>query len=273
METFKRKLLVPIDLSPSSVVVANYALAIAERHRMHVIFVYVSSDVVISVTEEYMYISPQRLTDAALMQDYHVWSTQLIIGNATFEARISSDTTIDQLHQFIQECSIDMVCTSANRKGVQDRFIAPQIIQFITQCTVPVIVVPPDYIPQLHDEFVFFTNFRSDDVASLQRIQKDLLHLPRLHILHITNDFSIKKEQEMQQLKDAIADLNIFTHITHGLVSSHSILHFIKEYIDTHPNTLAIIHMTTSTNWFQRLVQRSLTKQLLHLPKLPFVVV
>ena len=67
METFKRKLLVPIDLSPSSVVVANYALAIAERHRMHVIFVYVSSDVVISVTEVYMYIPPQRLTDAALM--------------------------------------------------------------------------------------------------------------------------------------------------------------------------------------------------------------
>lgn len=273
METLKRKLLVPIDLSPASVAVANYALAIAERHRMHVIFVYVSTDMVISITEEYMYIHDQRPNDTTILEEYRSWCTQLITRKATFEARIVADTTIDQLHELVAALGIDMVCTSAKRNGINERFIAPQIIQFITKCSVPVIVVPPDYTPQLHDEFVFFTNFRADDITSLQRIQKELMHLSRLHILHITNDFSFKKEQEIQQLKDAIAALNIFTHITHGLVSSHSILHFIKEYIDTHPNTLAIIHMTASGHWLQRLVQRSLTKQLLHLPNRPFVVI
>lgn len=273
MKTLKRKILVPIDLSSSSNAVANYALAIAERHRMHVVFVYVSADIEISITEDFMYIQDQGPDHKSLQQEFQLWSEQLASHSATFEARIDIDTTMNQLHDLINQLSIDMVCINAKAKSTDERFIAPLTIQFIAKCSVPVIVVPPDYITQLHEEFVFFTNFRSDDISSIYSFQKELIHLPRLHILHITNDFSFKKEQEIQQLKDAIAALDIFTQITHALVSSHSILHFIKEYIDTHSNSLAIIHMTANGNWFQRLVQRSITKQLLLLPIRPFVVV
>lgn len=273
MVSSKHKLIVPIDLGPPSLTVANYALAIAERYHMHVVFVYVGHYAQFSTMEEYVYIEEPLSDIDQLIQAYNEWSAHLSLTSATFEAVIKETITFDQLNDIILDLKISLVCICAKDNHTSNNFIAPSIISFITKCSVPVIVVPPQFTPKLHEEFVFFTNFRTDDIRSIERIQQDLMTLPRLHILHITNDFSKKKELEITQLKDTIIALGLFKNITHSLVASHSILHFIKEYIDTHPNTLAIIHMTTRNNWLQRLVQRSITKRLLQLPERPFVVV
>ena len=273
----KHKVLVPVELSDTSKNVLAYAFAIAERHNLEVEIVFVSNDMVVSVTEEYMYIedfnNSNNVHEVNFDNIYNYFGNVI---NSSVSYTICDKVAVNLSilnNQINNRKDIGVVCINSNFGQYQlNSNIGLETVTFIEKCKFPTIVVPPHFVVRLHDEFVFFTKFRTEDIESLQRIQQNLINVPRLHMLHISNDFSHKREQDLEQLKNAIAKLNIFETITVGLVSSRSILHFINEYINTHPNTLVVLHMTAQSNWLQRLVKRSITKQLIKMPKRPFVV-
>jgi nucleotide-binding universal stress UspA family protein len=269
----KKRILVPVDFSPSSDMALTYALNFAtfvgadEIHLLHAVQVPINTaDTVISVTGMLMEDAQKKMEE--VKQKTLLRSEAQ---NRTILTRCLVEDVITAVRDYTKEINPDyIVMGTKGATGLQEFMFGTTAADLLENSEIPVLVVPEYNEFKKPEEVVFAADLKNLPDKEVLAPLKNLVigFNARLMLLHISTDLNLTEteEQEKTALKEYFHGLDLQFRVIH----SENIYTGIEVYMqDNSPGMLAVL--SHKYNFFERIFHSSIAKKIAHRTLIPML--
>jgi len=275
-----KKILVPIDFSRSSLNAAYFACKIAQKNDSHLIFLHayrVPLNNTFVPATVINHVAFEREKEA--IQEFRAYMVKYLKTQLTkeelppmkFELQYGFATDIIQERAVHYDTSLIIMGTNG-ADSVWDKMMGSITSNIIKHSQVPVLAVPVTATYNDFEKIVYATDFDKKDIETLKRVEEFAnLFDAEIGLLHIAPPNDNQDWYKASLLGDdlnseSLGDLPIYN------IENNNVLEGIEHFINNNQFDLLAV-LTHSKNFFENLLQTSVTKKLAlrtHIPILAY---
>jgi nucleotide-binding universal stress UspA family protein len=264
-----RRILCPIDFSPSSISAVEYSFKYAEATGAAIHLIHVVLQSKSDVHSGFMAEAQFRLKHMAheLQQSFgkNVGLTYAVVEESEEPSRA--------INRVAEEEKYDLIAMGTNGVAdVEESFFGSNSARVIRQGKVPVMVIPMQVQFTPFNKLVYASEFEEDDAANILRLRKWVGKEAVIHVVHVTDHASLIKKASFSIFKDqlfkATGDEKLEFHL---IESTEEVDKALDTYVSKNAAQMLIL-LAKHRNFLERIFQRSLSKQMVYFTDYPVLV-
>jgi len=275
-----KRILVPIDFSPTSEKALRFAVDIASKANGTVILyhVYIPVGSTFIGTEETRK-QYNTQTEANLLKRLHRFKKKVIqtLDESSVAAVIGRSPIIDNILKFAEANQADMIVMGTQgATGLKKKIIGSTAASIIEQSNMPVLLIPEKFEWKEPEHFVFATNYQPADrkaltlTVALAKIYNAAVTV--LHLLDPYLQFSDKQQADFSEyafvLQRTFSDCNLkFKELKTTAIAD------TMEKLDDEIGHDVLVMVRRKKDFLERLFAQSLIKNMACIVKKPLLVV
>ncbi len=267
-----KNILIPIDFSEPSKVAAQYALQLAEilKAKIHLLFVQdsVPETVAFRNTQQWSAIILENGLEAGKPWVEELKSQASDRVEIIFAAK-TGWPIFTVIEHYAADHHIDLIVMgSKGASGVKKVILGSVAASVINHSSVPVIVVPLDYVFKGMKSIIYATDMEHLDLQIDKVIEFARTFDAKLHIVHVSPEGIIEetpvsaKFEQIQRISTAHEDFHVFKSIP--------VAKAIEEYVKKEEGDLLVL-FTHKLDFFEKLLQTSVTQILASQKQIPIL--
>ena len=270
------KIIVPIDFSTNSKNALEYASALAQATKstiklVHIIRPTTYNAVIVGIMAEE--VAEKKAAGVKeinnMIHDLNIKYKAVIYDYEIYEGETQAE---------IIRCSIDnranlIIMGTHGATGFKKLFFGSNTASVIEQSACPVMAIPENYAFKNPSKIVFATSYHSSDLFVIQQLAKIAgVFASEINVLHIVDDDSNlqNKLEEIKQFLATISPKIPYSKVCYKLFNSKDIPKGIESIVEQE-NADIVVLSTHKRNTIEKLVNKSMTKELSFHPKVPLL--
>lgn len=262
------KFLVPVDFSSCSIDAASYASALAESCKGHVTLMHVIVPVIVSpgmqgvMADERIERMNESLTELKGLID----QLKGEFPHVSYTFHLAEGETTESIIRIVHEQKPDcVVMGTLGATGFKKAFFGSNAVRVLIAADVPVITVPPDTKPVVPEKIVCATDFRTNELDSLQRLNDFAKKVGsrQIHFVHIIGRLEDENEQKKaaKEFMDEIRSIIDFKNMDASIFRSDEVTDGMTGYTEAIGGNLLVLTRHQRGNlerWFSVSVSEEL---------------
>jgi nucleotide-binding universal stress UspA family protein len=270
------KIIVPIDFSTNSKNALEYASTLAQATKSTIKLVHVVSPstydaVIIGIMAE----------EVAEKKANGIKEIKQIIHNLDSKYKdviydyeiYEGETPAEIIH-----CSVDnkanlIIMGTHGATGLKKLFFGSNTASVIEQSACPVMAIPENYEFKIPAKIVFATNYHASDLFVIQQLAKiAVVFSSEINVLHIVDD-DANLQDKLEEIKQFLATISPkipYSKVCYKLFNSQDIPKGIESIVEQEHADIIVL-TTQKRNTFEKLINKSITKELSFHSKVPLL--
>ncbi|HQQ94935.1 MAG TPA: universal stress protein [Bacteroidia bacterium] len=272
-----KTLLVPTDFSDFSEKALNLAIVLAKSLNAKILLQHVVT-MPLSVAEVPYPLVQKEIVNLKQKAQVKMKGLALKIehaGQIQHEEIVDEGEIADQLMQTIHTLKVDLVIMGSKGERNLEKAIFGSITdRMIRQAKCPVMAVPKDlHFDHSIRRISYATDYHKSDVKDIvQLVELAAALKAQVNVLHISGD-DIKPEQEKKLMEDfmkLVNNVSGYNNMSFQILHGNNVFIKLSDYI-SEGNTDILVMATHHRNFFEQLIHKSTTKQVVEHTKVPVI--
>jgi len=175
---------------------------------------------------------------------------------------------LGEANRLVEEEKIDLLIAGNRGGNLLVNILGNHTLKFIYHARCPVLTVPPTLDFRPFERVLLATDWGDTAAEKMEQLIKVILPLkPNLDVIHVAQ----KQDHTFQEINQEGLDLSQIPHTFYYLWESH-IEDGLQQHIEDHRNDL-IVMIPRHHNFFDRLFQKSITRQMTFHSKVPLLTI
>ncbi|MGZ3866688.1 MAG: universal stress protein [Bacteroidia bacterium] len=268
------KILVPTDFSKNAAHALNYAIDVAKHRNAKLILLHAYN---IDFAASYIPVNliESEIREAAKKSDTQLKGLQTKVahaGHINCECLSRNDNPVEAILSVIKEKDIDLVIMGTQgASGISGLFFGSNTAAIVEKASCPVMAIPDETRVNKLRKITYASNYHHSDISIIAEVTEFArAYNAQINILHITPEKEFARE-EKHKMEAFIAEAekkinynNLSFQLLHGTDPEEK----LAEYLQDDTTDLLVIS-TQHRTFYERIVERSITKRLVQYVKIP----
>ncbi|MGZ3862190.1 MAG: universal stress protein [Bacteroidia bacterium] len=269
-------ILVPTDFSKNAAHALNYAIDVAKHRNAKLILLHAYN---IDFAASYV---PVNLIESEIQQAKEKSNVQLKglqtkvahAGHINCECISRQDNAIEAILSVIKEKDVDLVIMGTQgASGISGLFFGSNTAAVVEKATCPVMAIPDDTRINKLRKITYASNYHHSDIAIISEITGlAKAYGAQINILHISPDkeFAGEEKHKMEEFIAEVEKKVNYNNLSFQLLYGADPEEKLAEYLQDDTTDLLVIS-TQHRSFYEKIVERSITKRLVQYVKIPIL--
>lgn len=172
-----------------------------------------------------------------------------------------------------EDIEADMIIVGTKGESSFKRILYGNVTsQLLLESEIPVLTVPANSKKPYLDRFIFTSDFRDDDLSSLNRTIKFAKNFDaEIHVVHVSTSNSIQSQSKFRGFCELVSEEIEYPKIEYKRLISKNFTQGVSSYLDEEPTSLVVI-TRYKKKYLRTMIWASSTQELTYHTRVPMLV-